>query len=75
MMSKKSYRLEEVLTAAQEQQWIDYPKTLYKDYPKWVCPLDCDLREVFDPTRNELFAEGEAVRWIARDEQGAIVGR
>lgn len=75
MTSKKSYRLEEVLTAAQEQQWIDYPKTLYKAYPKWVCPLDCDLREVFDPTRNELFAEGEAVRWIARDEQGAIVGR
>ena len=75
MMSKKSYRLEEVLTAAQEQQWIDYPKTLYKAYPKWVCPLDSDVREVFDPTRNELFAEGEAVRWIARDEQGAIVGR
>ena len=69
------YHLEEVRTAAQEQQWIDYPKQLYKAYPKWVCPLDCDVREVFDPKRNELFAEGKAVRWIARDEQGAAVGR
>ena len=74
-MSQKNYQLEEVLTPEQEQQWIDYPKELYKAYPKWVCPLDSDVREVFDPKRNELFAEGEAVRWIARDAQGTIVGR
>ena len=74
-MSQKNYQLEEVLTPEQEQQWIDYPKELYKAYPKWVCPLDSDVREVFDPKRNELFAEGEAVRWIARDAQGMIVGR
>lgn len=74
-MSKRTFSLEEVLTSEQEQAWIDYPKELYRAYPNWVCPLDCDLREVFDPKRNELFAQGEAIRWIARDEEGRAVGR
>ncbi|MBR5849834.1 MAG: hypothetical protein IKZ12_02060 [Alistipes sp.] len=74
-MSKPIYTLEQVITPRQEQWWIDYPKEHYKAYPHWICPLDNDLREVFDPTRNELFADGEAVRWIARDGAGRIVGR
>lgn len=75
-MSNQKYTLEEVLTPEQERQWIDYPKQLYKSYPnQWVCPIDEDVREVFDPKRNELFEEGEAIRWIARDAAGKIVGR
>ena len=75
-MSKEKYTLEVVTTPQQELEWINYPKHLYKSYPNhWVCPIDEDVREVFDPKRNELFAEGEAVRWIARNSQGVIVGR
>ena len=41
----------------------------------WVCPLDDDIEKVFDSKRNHLFADGEAIRWIALDENGEAVGR
>ena len=29
----------------------------------------------FDPKKNELLSDGEAIRWIARDKKGEVVGR
>lgn len=75
-MIQRKYILEEVITPAEVQEWIDYPKTLYKSYPNsWVCPIDDDIQEVFDPARNELFIHGEAIRWVVRDTEGRVVGR
>ncbi len=75
-MNHVKYHLEEVTTPALSRAWIDFPKQgLYHNYPNWVCPLDCDIEGVFDPSQNELFAEGEAIRWIARTADGRIVGR
>lgn len=74
-MSNGKYRLKEVVTLRDEREWLDLPKRIYKEYPQWVCPLDDDIRKVFDKSRNELFTNGEAIRWIALDEQGSIVGR
>lgn len=74
-MNTQHYRLEEVQTPVQIKAWLDFPKRLYKEYPNWVCPLDTDIEEVFDPARNELFHEGEAIRWVARNAAGEIVGR
>lgn len=67
--------LEKVATPAQEREFLDLPKRLYKGNRYWVCPLDDDIRAVFDPARNELFNDGEARRWIARDQSGRVVGR
>lgn len=74
-MSKEKYTLQEVTTPALEREWLDLPKRIYRGNRNWVCPLDDDLREVFDPTRNELFADGEAIRWVVRDARGEVVGR
>ena len=75
-MSTTKYHLEEVTTRSQERRWIDFPKQgLYNEYPNWVCPLDTDIEAVFDPKRNELFADGEAIRWVALTVEGTIVGR
>ncbi|MDE5578863.1 MAG: hypothetical protein K2I85_02790 [Alistipes sp.] len=74
-MDSQKYRLQEVSGPAAEREWLDFPKYLYRGYPNWVCPLDNDIREVFDPKRNELFEDGEAVRWVVRDASGEIVGR
>ena len=74
-MSNGKYRLKEVVTLRDEREWLDLPKRIYKEYPQWVCPLDDDIRKVFDKSRNELFTNGEAIRWIALDAQGSIVGR
>ena len=74
-MTNREYLLQEVVTPAQEREWIDLPKRLYKGNRYWVCPLDADVREVFDPAQNELFADGEAIRWIVRDARNRTVGR
>ncbi len=74
-MNSESYRLFEVTSPALVREWIDFPKRLYRGNRNWVCPLDNDVLEVFDPAKNELFADGEAVRWIVRDVSGMVVGR
>ena len=74
-MNPVPYRLIEVSSPALVRAWLDLPKRLYRDDPNWVCPLDCDVEAVFDPARNELFAGGEAVRWIVRDAEETVVGR
>ena len=75
-MGVQHYTLCEVLTPSDRRAWIDFPKKgLYKEYPNWVCPLDVDVEKVFDPKHNELFAEGEAIRWVVRNSEGVIVGR
>ena len=66
-MNKEKYTLQEVTTPALEREWLDFPKRIYKGNRNWVCPLDVDVLEVFNPSKNELFADGEAIRWVARD--------
>ena len=74
-MSKEKYMLQEVASPAQVREWLDLPKKIYRGNRNWVCPLDQDIEEVFDPRRNELFADGEAIRWVVRDSRGEVVGR
>ena len=74
-MNSDKYVLQEVVTPALEREWLDLPKKIYKGNRNWVCPLDTDIRKVFDPARNEQFAEGEAVRWVVRNRAGEVVGR
>ena len=74
-MNKEKYTLQEVTTPALEREWLDFPKRIYKGNRNWVCPLDVDVLEVFNPSKNELFADGEAIRWVARDTRGEVVGR
>lgn len=69
------YSLEEVTSARLEREFLDLPKRIYKNNPYWVCPLDNDIQGRFNPKVNELLQDGEAIRWIARNAQGAVVGR
>ena len=74
-MNSDKYVLQEVVTPALEREWLDLPKKIYKGNRNWGCPLDTDIRKVFDPARNEQFADGEAVRWVVRNRAGEVVGR
>ena len=74
-MSKAKYTLKEVTSKALEQEFIDLHKRLYKGNRNWVCPLDDDIKAVFDPEKNKLFADGEAIRWVAYNNEGEVVGR
>ncbi len=68
-------KLEVVETPKQKREFLDFAKRLYKGNRYWVCPLDDDIERRFDPACNELFHDGDAVRWLAKDSGGHTVGR
>ena len=72
-MSSDKYILQEVVDARTEREFLDLPRKIYKGNRNWVCPLDPSIQAVFDPKKNEMFSDGEALRWIARDKKGAVV--
>lgn len=71
----EKYILEEVTTGRQKKEFLSMPRSLYKGNRNWVQPLDNDIETVFDPEKNRMFEGGEAIRWIARNENGEAVGR
>ncbi len=73
-MSKK-YTLEEVKTIPQEGEWLHFPKRIYRGDRNWVCPLEPDIKKIFDASKSEYLADGEVVRFVVRDASGEVVGR
>ena len=69
------FHLKEVVTSNDAKVWLHLDREIYRDAPNWVCPLDSDIEKVFDPERNHLFGNGEAIRWIALNNKGEAVGR
>jgi len=64
----------EVITKAQERQFLALPKRIYADDDNWICPLDRDIKQVFDPKQNNFHRHGVCCRWVLfRD--GQAVGR
>lgn len=74
-MSNSNYTLQEVTDKQLEQEWLDMANNIYKGNPYWIRPMDGTLRGIFDPAKNHLFEGGEAIRWVARDRKGKVVGR
>lgn len=56
-------------------EFIRVPKLIYKDDPTWVCPLDNDIRAIFDPAKNVYYRHGRAAQWVLKDETGGLLGR
>lgn len=67
--------LEEVTGGDLETEFLDFPDSLYKKEKRRIRPLDDEIIRVFDPKRNKLFRNGEAVRWLLKNESSKIVGR
>ena len=55
--------------------FIQTAVVINKNDPNWIRPLDKDINEVFDPTKNKTFRFGEVVRWILKDDAGKLIGR
>ncbi|GAA4791650.1 GNAT family N-acetyltransferase [Olivibacter ginsenosidimutans] len=62
----------EVVTKKQEKQFLAVPKKIYAGDHHWVCPLDDDIRQIFDPKRNNFHQHGECCRWILYSNQEPI---
>lgn len=68
-------QLRQVTSPQTVKAFLDLPSTIYKDHPNWIRPLDKDIEQVFDPTRNPNFKNGSCIRWILEDAQGEAIGR
>lgn len=69
-------QLEEVITAASENEWIQFPVKLYANDSNYIRPIDQEVRDVFNPEINRVFNEegSEVIRWILRNN-GKVIGR
>ena len=69
-----NFRLIEVRSPRQAKLFRTMARAIYAGDDKWVEPLASDIEAVFDPRKNKLLADGEAIRWIA-ERDGQVVGR
>lgn len=67
--------IKEVMSGQDRRAFLDLPKRLFRDHKNFVCPLDSDIENTFDPAKNHLFKNGEATRFLAQDTTGKTVGR
>ena len=68
-------QLIEVLNAGQAKDFIKVNIQINQSNPNYIRPLDKDINDVFDPKKNKAFRHGESIRWIAKNNDGKLVGR
>ena len=68
-------QLIEVLNSGHAREFLQVNIQLNQSNPNYIRPLDKDINDVFDPTKNKTFRHGECTRWIAKDGNGKLVGR
>jgi hypothetical protein len=65
----------EVTTAADKKDFLEVNALMNRSNPCYIRSLDHEVNAVFDPAKNKSFKYGEAIRWIAKDDAGNLVGR
>jgi hypothetical protein len=68
-------KLKEVTNETTRREFYDVARSLYKNDPNWVCPLDLEIEDIFNPDENSLFRDGEAIRWVLYHDAGQAIGR
>src|ERR1700753_3850353 len=68
-------QLIEVNDKASAKDFLEANALLNKSNPNYIRPLDNEVNETFDPSKNKTFQYGEAKRWIAKDDDGNLIGR
>lgn len=75
LLHNLSMQIIPVTDKATAQQFLQTAVELNKKDPNWIRPLDKDINEVFDATKNKTFRFGEVIRWILKDDEGKLTGR
>ena len=68
-------QLIEVTNPRHATEFIRVNVELNQSNPNYIRPLDKDINDVFDPKKNKAFRHGECNRWIAKNDQGKLIGR
>lgn len=69
------FHLSEVITRKDIREFHDLPAFINKSDPNWIRPLTRDVEAIFNPQLNHQFRNGEAIRWLMKDDEGTTVGR
>lgn len=70
-----SFVIEEVINKKNKRDFANVIRNIYKNDPEWICPLDKQIENVFNPDVNPCFQYGAACRWILKDNKGNPAGR
>jgi hypothetical protein len=57
------------------REFLNFNATVNANNPNYIRALDNEVEQVFDPTKNKLFKEGDAQRWIVQNNAGETIGR
>src|SRR5674476_920401 len=52
----------------------ELPLHIYKDDQNWVPPLRIMIEDIFNPRKNAGFVNGNAIRWLVKDDK-RVIGR
>ncbi|MBN2744691.1 MAG: GNAT family N-acetyltransferase [Marinilabiliaceae bacterium] len=67
--------IQEVNTTSLKETFLNLVDIIYKSDPNYIRPLDVMIDEIFNPTTNPLFANGEATRFVLFDAAMHPIGR
>lgn len=57
------------------ETFLNLPARLYADDPNWVCPLLSEQRHFFDEKKNPFYNHAVSQLWLARQDDGRVIGR
>ena len=57
-----------------KKNFIQIPLKIYRNDKNWIRPLDKDINSVFSKDKNKAYRNGEATRWLLKDN-GEVIGR
>lgn len=66
--------VKEVTDKNGEKLFLKAGKIIYRHDAHWVCPLDNDIKQIFNQQENVFFKQGEAKRWVLV-EGNKLIGR
>jgi GNAT superfamily N-acetyltransferase len=67
-----------IITVQTKKEWKQFhqvPFRVYKNNPYWVCPLQSDVKKIFDPSFNKYLKDGEAQAFVLLDDNNKPAGR
>jgi hypothetical protein len=67
--------LKEVDHSQTATEFLDVARELYRSDKFWVCPLDKDIKAIFDPKLNNFHSHGSCTRWVLKSDDGKLIGR
>ena len=68
-------QLAEVTDKQTAKDFILVNVLMNKHNPCYIRPLDNEVNDVFNPAKNKTFQYGETKRWVAKTDDGELIGR